>query len=121
MSGLPLTDSHFDYSRPALTLLEASARRLAQHARTDTDVQDPADSAAAQQTALIVRFMAAYAAAAAAGTPNWATFSEVADMFAEDAVLVTQDKQVFQGRQQALRRLDQGALPVASLLLRLSH
>ena len=61
-----------------------------------------------QQTALIISFMSAYAAAAAAGTANWATFSIVKDMFADDAVLVTQDRQVVKGKQQVLRRLDQG-------------
>ena len=114
---LVATDSQFDYSRPARTLLEASARRLAQHARIDNDVHDPADSAAAEQTALIAHFMAAYAAAAAAGSADWATSSEVTNMFAEDAVLVTQDKQVFRGRQQALRRLDQGTVPCHCLRL----
>ena len=95
-------------------------RRLAQHVRIENDVQDPTDSAAAEQKALIVRFMAAYAAAATVGTPTWATFPEVADMFAKDAVLVTQDKQVFQG-EQALRRLNQGAHPVAGLFAYLPH
>ena len=102
-------DSHFDYSRPARTLLEASARRMAQHARSDSGDRDPAESAV-QQTAMIISFMAAYAAAAATGTANWATFSDVKDMFAEDSVLVTQDRQVFKGKQQVLRRLDQGGL-----------
>ena len=52
--------------------------------------------------------MAAYAAAAAAGTANWATFANVKDIFADDAVLVTQDRQVIIGKQQVLRRLDEG-------------
>jgi len=112
-------DSHFDYSRPARTLLEASARRMAQHARGDSGERDPADSAV-QQTALIISFMAAYAAAAAAGTANWATFSDVKDMFAEDAVLVTQDRQVFKGKQQVLRRLDQGEHAGSTQILGLS-
>ena len=81
---------------------------MAQHARTDSGGQT-SPHGAAQQTALVVRFMAAYAAAAAAGTADWATFSDVKDMFADDAVLVTQDRQVFQGKPQVLRRLDQGA------------
>ena len=52
--------------------------------------------------------MAAYAAAAAVGTANWATSTDVQNMFADDAVLVTQDRQVFIGKQQVLRRLDEG-------------
>ncbi len=113
-------DSHFDYSRPARTLLEASARRMAQHARSDSSDRDPADSAA-QQTALIISFMAAYAAAAAAGTANWATFSDVKDMFAGDAVLVTQDRQVFKGKQQVLRRLDQGGQAMSAATFRFKN
>ena len=117
MTGLPPTDSQFDYSRPARTLLEASARRLAQHPRTDTEGQEDGHSAPAQHIALIVRFMAAYAAAAAAGTSDWASFSEVADMFTVDTVLITHDSGVYRGRQQVLRRLDQGDLPVCDLQL----
>ena len=115
-SCLTYADSHFDYSRPARTLLEASARRVAQHAHSDSGDRDQAGSAL-QQTALIVSFMAAYAAAAAAGTANWATFSDVKDMFADDAVLVTQDRQVFKGKQQVLRRLDQGVHAVSPSVL----
>ena len=53
--------------------------------------------------------MSAYAAAAAAGDLSWAAAVAVSGQFAEDVVLVTQDKQTIHGRQAVVKRLNKGA------------
>lgn len=92
-----------DESQPPRSLLEASSRRAARHNLTS---HEGGNSAADQ--AVVTTFMAAYAAAAAAQDCKWATAAAVAGVFADNAVLVTQDKQTFHGRLAVVARLNQG-------------
>ena len=97
----------FDDSQPAKTLLEASSRRAARHALGGAEGQD-ARGSAVDQTAAVAAFMASYAAAAAARDCKWATAPAVAALFAESAVLVSQDKQMVYGRNAVTARLNRG-------------
>jgi hypothetical protein len=86
------------------SLFEASALRIAKHqsgksmpGQPDTDHGGIPD-----------RFLQAYLAALRDFNIRWATESEVADLFADNAKLIGQDKQTTTGKTAVLRKLDQG-------------
>lgn len=86
------------------SLIEASALRIAKHqsgkslpGQPDTDHGGVPD-----------RFLQAYLAALRDFNIRWATESDVADLFADNAKLISQDKQTTTGRAAVLRKLDQG-------------
>ena len=82
---------------PCKSILEASARRLARHtAAKPSEVQQMQD------------FLHQYMSAVTESNQQWANAIEIADMFASDAVLKTQDKQTFHGRAAVLKRLNTG-------------
>ncbi|GAB4818713.1 hypothetical protein N2152v2_005759 [Parachlorella kessleri] len=90
---------------PSRSLLEASARRLAQ---SDT-MQHSSQAAEAGDTRDVpMRFLGLYMAAVRDGNAKWTADSEVSNLFEEQVKMVTQDKQTFHGKQAVLRRLDKG-------------
>ena len=57
-----------------------------------------------------------YKAAVAASDDKWALAPAVADLFADDAALVTADGQTFSGRPAVLKRLNHGVQQLATAL-----
>lgn len=57
-----------------------------------------------------------YKAAVAASDDKWALAPAVADLFAEEAALVTADGQTFSGRPAVLKRLNHGVQQLATAL-----
>lgn len=84
------------------SIMEASERRLHRHKQAVT-------SSAATQMAVIQSFSDAYLSAVTTGDQQWASAAQIAASFSPDAVLKTQDKQTFYGKQAALKRLNSGA------------
>lgn len=84
------------------SIMEASERRLQRHKQAAT-------SSAATQMAVIQSFSNAYLSAVSTGDQQWASAAQIAASFSLDAVLNTQDKQTFYGRQAVLKRLNSGA------------
>lgn len=86
------------------SILEASERRLQRHQ------QATAISQAATQMAVIRTFSDAYLLAVSEGDQQWASATKIAASFSPDAVLKTQDKQIFYGKPAVLKRLNSGAV-----------
>lgn len=84
------------------SIMEASERRLHRHKQAVT-------SSAATQMAVIQSFSDAYLSAVSTGDQQWASTTQIAASFSPDAVLKTQDKQTFYGKQAVLKRLNSGA------------
>ncbi|KAK9829151.1 hypothetical protein WJX72_004206 [[Myrmecia] bisecta] len=102
-AGLGLTHEQLISSdrRPS-SLLEASARRLAlaKH-RSEAALNSSAQSIPQQ-------FIDAYMEAVKAGDAQWASAALVSGLFAEQAKMVTQDKQTYHGKPAVVRRLNKG-------------
>lgn len=84
------------------SILEASEKRLQRH-------QQAVPLAMAESQAVTVQlFSDAYLLAVSSEDQQWALATEIAAIFSPDAVLKTQDKQTFYGKQAVLRRLNSG-------------
>ena len=91
-------------SASARSLFEASASRVASHSSSGGSIPD------VEHGGLPDKFLEAYAAALKDGDIRWASGSEVAKMFAQNAKLIGQDNKTTVGKANVLRKLDQGEL-----------
>lgn len=86
----------------ARSLFEASAYRVASHSSSTSGLPD------IEHGGIPEKFLELYVAAFRDSNVRWASESEIADMFAPNAKLISQDKQTTAGKANVLRRLDQG-------------
>ncbi|KAI7844944.1 hypothetical protein COHA_001591 [Chlorella ohadii] len=99
---------------PSSAILQAAKQRL--EAAAAAEAAEAAAAAAAQQQEAAASFVEHYKAAVADSNDKWALEPAVADLFAEDAALVTADGQTFSGRPAVLKRLNHGVQQLATAL-----
>jgi hypothetical protein len=99
------SDRRSSASSNARSLFEASAYRVAAHSSSSNgeDIVPDEDHGGVPD-----KFLEEYIAALRDSNGKWATETEVADLFASNAKMITQDKKTHEGKSNVLKRLDQG-------------
>jgi hypothetical protein len=99
------SDRRSSASSNARSLFEASAYRVAAHSSSSNgeDITPDEDHGGVPD-----KFLEEYIAALRDSNGKWATETDIADLFASNAKMITQDKKTHEGKSNVLKRLDQG-------------